>query len=237
MIAQGALAFQYEAETTATGMTALGGLPVYLDLIEVSGLSAAMEKYVKVSGEQGWLDFQMILSLILLNISGGNGIDDLSRLEEDPGFAEVMRFVERSLLSRKERKSLKARWRRERTRVLASPSSMRGWLERFHDPATMEVQEKGMAIIPGLTEGLRSLWSVNLALIQFLQAHRPQPVATLDMDATLIETHKRQALLCCKGFKAYQPLNCWWAEHQVMLYSEFRDGNVPAGYEHLRGTA
>jgi hypothetical protein len=30
-------------------------------------------------------------------------------------------------------------------------------------------------------------------------------------DATLIETHKRDALPCYKGFKAYQPLNCWWA--------------------------
>src|SRR5271156_3677198 len=37
-----------------------------------------------------------------------------------------------------------------------------------------------------------------------------------------------------KKFKAYQPLNCWWAEQGVMLYSEFRDGNVPAGHEQLR---
>jgi hypothetical protein len=37
-----------------------------------------------------------------------------------------------------------------------------------------------------------------------------------------------------KGFKAYQPLNCWWAEQGAMLYSEFRDGNVPAGHEQLR---
>jgi hypothetical protein len=54
------------------------------------------------------------------------------------------------------------------------------------------------------------------------------------MDATLIETHKRDALHCYKGFKAYQPLNCWWAEQGTMLYSEFRDGNVPAGHEQLR---
>ena len=30
-MAQGALPFQYEAETAASGVTALGGLPVYLD--------------------------------------------------------------------------------------------------------------------------------------------------------------------------------------------------------------
>ena len=46
--------------------------------------------------------------------------------------------------------------------------------------------------------------------------------------------HKRDALFCYKKFKAYQPLNCWWAEQGVMLYLEFRDGNVPAGHEQLR---
>ncbi len=56
----------------------------------------------------------------------------------------------------------------------------------------------------------------------------------LDVDATLVETHKRLALFCYKGFKAYQPLNVWWAEHGVVLHSEFRDGNVPAGFEKLR---
>ncbi|OGQ90228.1 MAG: hypothetical protein A2289_20000 [Deltaproteobacteria bacterium RIFOXYA12_FULL_58_15] len=28
------------------------------------------------------------------------------------------------------------------------------------------------------------------------------------------------------GFKAYQPLNIWWAEQQLVVRSEFRDGNV-----------
>ena len=43
-------------------------------------------------------------------------------------------------------------------------------------------------------------------------AASPAATATLDMDATLIATHKREALFCYKKFKAYQPLNCWWAE-------------------------
>ena len=54
------------------------------------------------------------------------------------------------------------------------------------------------------------------------------------MDATLVETHKRAALYCYKHFKAYQPLNTWWAEQGLIVHSEFRDGNVPAGHEQLR---
>ena len=37
-----------------------------------------------------------------------------------------------------------------------------------------------------------------------------------------------------QGYRAYQPFNVWWAEQKVVLHSEFRDGNVPAGYEQLR---
>jgi hypothetical protein len=85
-----------------------------------------------------------------------------------------------------------------------------------------------------MAEPIRALWQVNRALLGFLQTHRRVAVATLDMDATLIETHKREALHCYKGFKAYQPLTCWWAEQGVVLHSEFRDGNVPAGYQQLR---
>lgn len=71
-------------------------------------------------------------------------------------------------------------------------------------------------------------------MIAFAQPKNPQQTATLDMDATLIETQKRQSLFCYKGYKSYQPLNTYWFEQNVIVHSEFRDGNVPAGYEQLR---
>ena len=110
---------------------------------------------------------------------------------------------------------------------------MSAWLERFHDAAIPKAVA-GTAFIPPVKDELRGLWRVNQALLNFIQSHRPSTAATLDMDATPVETHKRDALHCYKRFKAYQPLNCWWAEQGTMLYSEFRDGNVPAGHERLR---
>lgn len=56
----------------------------------------------------------------------------------------------------------------------------------------------------------------------------------MDLDATLAQTHKRNALYCYKKFKAYQPINMYWHEHRILLHSEFRDGNVPANFELLR---
>jgi hypothetical protein len=68
----------------------------------------------------------------------------------------------------------------------------------------------------------------------FLQKRDPKTIATLDQDATLVETAKRDALFGYQGFKSYQPLNTWWVEQYMVLHTEFRDGNVPAGYEQLR---
>jgi hypothetical protein len=83
-------------------------------------------------------------------------------------------------------------------------------------------------------EHLQGLQRVNEELVGWLQKHEGEKTATLDMDATLVETTKAEALYCYKHYKAYQPLNTYWAEAGVVLHSEFRDGNVPAGYEQLR---
>ena len=211
----------------------MAGLPLYLDLVDSSGLADAIRCEVRVAGRQGWLDMQMALAVVFLNLAGDDCVEDLERLERDSGFAAVLRTIERDLLSRAERRSLRQRWRRERERTVPSPSALSAWLERFHDPAVQKAVS-GTAFIPAVTEALQGLWRVNQALLGFVQQHQPATAATLDMDATLIETHKRGALHCYKGFKAYQPLNCWWAEQGAMLYSEFRDGNVPAGHEQLR---
>ena len=233
MLPQGVLGFQYEAERSSTGVTSLAGLPLYLDLVHRSGLASAVRQHVQVAGRQGWLDVQMVLAVVFLNLAGGDCVEDLERLEQDSGFATVLQAIERDLLSRAERHSLKSRWRRERERTVPSPSALSAWLERFHDPAAPKAVA-GTAFIPAVTAALQGIWRVNQALLGVLQTHQPATAATLDMDATLIETHKRDALHCYKGFKAYQPLNCWWAEQGTMLYSEFRDGNVPAGHEQLR---
>jgi hypothetical protein len=52
----------------------------------------------------------------------------------------------------------------------------------------------------------------------------------LDVDASIIEAHKRRALKAYDGTVGYQPQMAWWAEQSVWVRDEFRDGNVPAAY-------
>ena len=233
-MAQGVLSYKYEEEKTNTGMTALAGLPVYLDLASVLGLGDHIRAHMQVRQSQGWTDEQIILSLVLLNLAGGDSVDDIRMLEKDEGFSRVLGRVETKGLSRQQRRAKERRWRKEQHRSVPSPSAVFRYLEVFHDPDEEKKREKGKAFIPAPNQYVLRLMKVNRDFVASIQKHRPTTEATLDCDATLVETLKRLALFSYKGYRAYQPFNVWWAEQELMLHSEFRDGNVPAGYEQLR---
>ena len=234
-MAQGILPFKYETEKKTTGMTALGGLPAYLDLAQMIGLSKSIQKHIKVrAGGQRWTDTQMVLALVLLNLAGGDCVEDIKVLEADDGFCEVLKKAEMHGLRRKVRRALMRRWRKERTRTVPSPSAIFRYLAQFHDKQQEGKRQPGKAHIPLANEHLRGFEGINKDLVAFSDRQQSTNTATLDMDATLVATSKSDALFCYKGYRSYQPLNTWWAEQEIILHSEFRDGNVPAGFEQLR---
>ena len=232
---QKALPYEYEIEGSKVGMTCLGGLPTYLDLAASVGLLSSIDKHLKIrTGDQGWTDRQIILSLMLLNLVGGDCVDDMDKLEADEGFCRILRKVEAHGLTRKERRVLKKRWRKGRSRTLPSASAIFRYLSEFHDEEQEELREKGKAFIPAANEHLRALGLINGDMMGFEPVKEGEETATLDMDATLSATLKRSALFSYKGQQAYQPINTYWYERGLILHTEFRDGNVPAGYEQLR---
>jgi hypothetical protein len=236
MTAQGILPFRYECEPTASGMTALAGLPPYLELAVVSGLTDSIHRHLQVcSGQkQGWTDTQIVLSLVLLNVAGGDCVEDLRILEKDDGFTRVLRRVEMHGLQRKERREQERRWRKERKRAVPSPSAVFRYLAAFDSPAEEAKRADKRAFIPAPNEHLQALGRVNGDLLRFAQRKSPQWEATLDQDTSLVETYKQEALYGYLGEKTYQPMTTYWAEQDVVAHSEFRDGNVPANYQNLR---
>ena len=231
---QGVLSYKYEEEKINTGTTALAGLPVYLDLASVLGLGDHIRAHMQVRQSQGWTDEQIILSLVLLNLAGGDCVDDLKILEKDEGFCRVLDRVETKGLSRQQRRAVERRWRKEQHRSVPSPSALFRYLEAFHNPLEEKKRQKGKAFIPAPNQHLSGLVKVNRDFVASVQKHHLRADATLDMDATLVATQKEDALFSYKGYRAYQPFNVWWAEQELVLHTEFRDGNVPAGYEQLR---
>ena len=201
-----------------------------MDLASILGLGESISAHLHAK-TQGWTDEQIIISLILLNLAGGESVDDLRILEADEGFCRILRHVELKGLPRKERRNTERRWRKEKHRSVPSPSTVFRYLAAFHEDYA---PHEGKAVIPPLTALLSSLERIHGDLIASIQRWNPHDIATLDMDATLIETQKKDALFSYKGYRAYQPLNTYWAEHGLILHTEFRDGNVPAGHGELR---
>jgi quinol monooxygenase YgiN len=228
---QGVLAFQYEEEKRASGLTGLAGLPTYLDLVHASGMARSICQRASIRAKgQGWSDAGLIVSLVALNLAGGDCVDDLNVLEADEGLSRMLLRFQFQGMSRKERREEERRWRKERKRGVASPSAMFRYLSAFHDEEQEKKRRPHEAFIPEESAGLRGLWQVHQDFLGFVQRRRPQSSATLDMDATLVETSKEEALWSYKGYKAYQPLNVYWHEQDVVVYSQFRDGNVNCGH-------
>jgi len=117
------LPYKYEEEKREIGMTSLGGLPVYLDLATVMGLGEGVSRHLQIK-HQGWTDRQMLMSLLMLNLAGGDCVEDMRKLENDEGFCRVLERIELKWMMRSERRSLSRRWRKERKRFVPSSSSI-----------------------------------------------------------------------------------------------------------------
>jgi len=232
---EGPLPYQYEVEEPSSGMTAVAGLPAVVEFCHTMGLGRLIAKHVQVHGEtQGWTDEQLINALLLLNIAGGDCVDDIRMLEADDGLCRFLRGIENYGRTSSERRALKRRWRKKRSRTLPCPTALLDFLRLFHDEEQEEKREPHKAFIPTLTDGLKGLVRLIADVIAVVQRWSPQSTATLDMDATVAQTWKKGALYCYKKYRSYQPMNIYWHEHGLVLYSEFRDGNVPACCELLR---
>lgn len=161
-MAQGILPFQYEVEKRDGGMTAMAGLPLYLEFAHAMGLPRLIADHIQArQSDQGWTDEQMIMALILLNLAGGDCVDDLRVLEGDEGFCRVLRELEFYGRTRSEKRALARRWRKQRTLTLPSPTSVRDYLELFHEPREEKLRKEHEAFVPEPSKLLTALSRLN----------------------------------------------------------------------------
>jgi len=158
----------------------------------------------------------VIESFVILNAVGGECLEDFDRLREDAGLAEMLGHE------------------------IPSPEAARKFLYQFHDEGKITAAKQQLplgqvAYIPGETEPLAGLAQVNRDLLAEVGRRcADQKIATVDQDATIIESHKREARVTYQGERGYQPMLAVWAETDLLLADQFRDGNVPAMQEPLR---
>ena len=212
----------------------MAGLPAYADLLWALGVPGSVERHVRVRRRRsGWSERELVGALVLLHLAGGEGVEDIRTLGSDDGFCRLMERLSLFGVKRREQRRIRRLRKRGGRGSLPSATSIHRFLEAFHDPEEMKQRKPGKAWVPKPNAALLGLHRVNWDLVAAVQRRSPSGVATLDMDATLVETHKREALFGYKGYRAYQPLNTWWAEQGLVVASEFRDGNVPAQWGYV----
>ena len=168
MVLQGKLPFQYESEKNESSLTSFAGLPLYIEWMITTGLHANINQTLNTKS-QGWSEAQIISSLILLNLAGGDCVDDIERLESDAGLRTLMLKFETQGMKGKERREYIRRWRKEKRRAFPSASVLRRELEKFHDPEQEELRQAGKAFIPAPNVLLQRLVSTNDPLVDFAQ--------------------------------------------------------------------
>ena len=167
--------------------------------------------------QRGCSDAQYLESVVLLQTAGGDCPEDMSLLAGDECLERGLGFA------------------------LPKTGAVRAFLNRFHDPE-LELARPPRAvqksfIMPSSepVQGLQSVLAGGVRRTAKLYAEQDQPmrIATVDQDATIIESHKEKALAHYEGGRGYQPMVAVWAEADLVLADEFRDGNVPAQQEPL----
>ena len=169
-MSQGLLDFQYASADRGSDVTALAGFGIYLDLMRALDLGALVRRHLRVAGDRGWLDVQMLVTVLALNLVGGDRVTDVERLSRDRGFAALLGSAEKGFLRRRELRALGSRFRRGGERQLPSATALRDWLEKFHDPVAETGRVAGKAIIPAAPAGLRGLWAINRGVLGFFRA-------------------------------------------------------------------
>jgi hypothetical protein len=162
--------------------------------------------------QRGFDESQMIESITLLQTIGGDCPEDIRLLARDC-------CLERGLGYRPPK-----------------ATAVRGFLERFHDEELESLrpprEQQKSFIVPssGPVQGLQNVQAGAVRRIaqRYARQGQAQRIATIDQDATIIESHKEAAFAHYEGGRGYQPMVAVWAEADLVVADEFRDGNVPA---------
>jgi hypothetical protein len=209
---EGLLPFISEEVEGNRAITSYAGLPLLAEAYRACGASEAVRRCVVTREryrQRGLSDDQLVESFCLLLGMGADCVEDFEQAAKEIGLAQLIGHE------------------------FPSPTRAKQFLYDFHDAAQQASATKERALIPGLVRPenapLEGLHEAVRATVFASQAANPATRATVDVDASIIESRKQEACWTYEGTKGYQPVVAVWAERDLILLDEFRDGNVPAG--------
>lgn len=206
---EGLLPFKLVEDESGEALTSFGGLPLVIETCEALGLPGLVNRHVRIKQrDRGYRESKYVESVIALMAAGGDCLEDMEQLRSDAGLKLLLG-------------------------EMPSAEAVRFFLYAFHDEKLLAQRPLEGAFIAEETEPLKGLWEVNREVVLKASRGEKPKEATVDQDATVVESHKEQSQVTYLGERGYQPVINYWAEQDLILSDEFRDGNVPAGMDPL----
>lgn len=209
--------FPFTAKTVPDNdeVTGRAGLVLVIEAMRAFGLDALIKSKLKVSQRSGgFSETEKVEAFMCLLASGGDCVADINVLRADAGLCRLL------------------------GRELPSADALFDFLYACHDTRLIEKAQQArkpdqIAYIPEENGPLKALGQVLAEFTRRVASQGKGRKATLDHDATIQECHKQEALPHYKGGRGYQPAAIYWAEQDLALVDEYRDGNVPAAMSNL----
>jgi len=196
-ISQGLLPFHLIQDTSKVLPISFGGLPLVMETFRALGFPQAIEKRLPLLQRPGkYREADYVESFVSVFADGGDCVDDFEILRQDEGL-----------------KKLGLR--------IPSPEAARHFLNAFHEEEFLQSRLPHQAFIPEETEWLEGLAAGQRDLIQKAILEEQPWKATIDLDATVIESHKQQAYWTYLQEKGYQSLIAYCAEQDMILADQF----------------
>ena len=196
--------FELDHEVGIGAVTAHGGVPALVEHFRSSGAAAIVDAEAGYKKrKRGLSASEMAESLLALWAAGGEPAEDLDRLREGDGLSLLLGHA------------------------LPAAQTARDFLASFDEPELPLLGATASAV-RAESRGLGGLARASGAVIADLQRRRPARTATVDLDATVLASSKRAASWAYDGRRGYQPVVALWAEQELILADEFRDGHVSA---------
>ena len=191
--------------------SSIGGALIIPAIFEKFNLRKIINESIgarKEDGTKKYTDSSYIEGLVTMQIVGGDVVDDMYLIREDGILPDMLGGV-------------------------PGKTSIHNYLNNFVDEKEEEKRGQGKAFVPEPNEHLKGFDKVTQHLLKLAPHVKNISTITLDQDDTFITTGVDGALYNYKSVRSFEAFNTYCPEYDMVIRSEYRDGNVPPGYRQL----
>lgn len=187
---RGSLPFVVQAVPDGADQTGRAGLMIVTEALRAVRVDDSVRRHVRTKQRRrGFTEYDVVESVVMLLAAraGGEHMEDVEFLLEDAGLCRMM------------------------GRAFPSPDVVRDSWVACHDEALVRrapkaAEEAGeKSYLPEENEVLQGLGRVDAGFVRVAATPERGTCETMDYDATVIHSHKREAKYHYKGERGYQP--------------------------------